>query len=620
MKIRRAALSATGALVSGLALAGSAAATADFGPPQSYPTSGLQVAVTTSDLNGDQAVDIVSASQNADSVAVLLGVGNGMFGAASQYQVFANPGTNLAGPFDVRVADLNHDGDRDLVTADWRGANVPGTVSIFDGRGDGTFEAPRKFATGNEPVSLALADLNGDAHVDAITGNFRVSSVSVLLGRGDGTFDAPATLPFSFPGVTAVAVDHLNQDGRLDLVVATGSGSAAVCLGNGDGSFGTPTFFAARGGEDVEVADLNADGAQDLAIPGQFSDSVAILLGRGDGTFGAVSNFSTGSGSFPLDVAIADLDSDGALDLASANANSTQISVLPGTGEGTFGPAVRPFFGQTFSIATGFLDGDAQPDLALGQFGQVTVVLNRTSPVDVTPPLILTPTETTVEATSPAGAAVTYVVSAIDDVDPNPAVSCLPTSGATFPIGTTTVTCTATDASGNSSTASFAIYIVDTTPPVVTVPSDITTDATSSSGAVITYFASATDIADPNPTVSCSTASGSMFAIGTTAVICTATDTSGNTANASFDVHVKSADEQLVGLIDRVTGLGPGSSLIDKLTAVQAALGEGDHAEACRALADFANEVRAQSDKKLTPAQATELTQAAARIRAVLDC
>lgn len=545
MRIREAPRSPTAALVLllalALALAGSARATVVFGTPQSYPASGLQVAVTTSDLNGDRAVDIVTASQNADSVSVLLGVGDGLFGAASQYLVAANPGTNLAGPFDVRVADLDHDGALDLITADWRGANVPGTVSVFDGRGDGTFEAPRKFTTGSEPVSLALADLNGDGHVDVITGNFRVSSVSVLLGRGDGTFDAPATLPFAFPGVTAVAVDDLNHGGGLDLVVATGSGSVGVCLGNGDGSFGAPSFFAARGGEDVEVADLNGDKAQDLAIPGQFSDFIAVLLGNGDGTFEAVSTFSTGTGSFPLDVAVADLDSDGARDLASANANSTEISVLTGTGDGTFGTAVRLVSGQTFSIATGLLDSNGQPDLVLGQFGRVTVVLNTTTPVDMSPPQILAPNEIIAEATSPAGAVAVYVVSATDDFDPNPTLVC--------------------------------------TPP-----------------------------------------SGSVFAIGTTMVNCTATDASGNAATASFRVHVMGAEEQLADLIDRVTALGPGSSLFDKVIAVQAALDAGNRVETCQTLKAFTNEARAQSAKKLTPAQTAELAETAARIRAALDC
>jgi FG-GAP-like repeat/HYR domain len=615
-------LYAAAALVSALTIVGSAGATIDFGATRSYATSGLQVAVTTSDLNGDHSTDIVTASQNADSVSVLLGGGDGTFGAPSQYQVFANPGTNLAGPFDVRIADLDHDDDPDFVTADWRGHNVSGTVSVFIGRGDGTFEAPIKFATGVEPVSLALGDLDRDGHVDAVTANFRVGSVSVLLGRGDGTFREAATLPFSFPFVAAVAVADLNRDGWLDLVAETGSDSVGVSRGNGDGTFSTPIFFPVLSGGfgDVEVADFNDDGAQDVAIPGEFDDVVSVLLGNGDGTLSSASAYATGSGTFPIDIAVADLDSDGALDLTSANANSSDVSVLIGAGDGTFGPALRLMFGQTHSIATGLLDGDGRPDLALGRFGQVTVVLNRTTPVDETPPQIVTPTDITSEATGPDGVLVTYTVTVMDDIDPNPALSCTPPSGHVFSIGTATVTCTATDASGNSASARFAVTVVDTTPPLLVVPERLTAEATTPNGVALSWEANATDIVDGSVPVRCVPPPGSTFAIGTSSVTCTASDAFGNEASASFDVHIKGAAEQLDELIELVEDLGPGTSLADKLESARAALDEGERAEACSSLRAFANEVRAQSGSKLTPAQAEAFMAAANRIRAVLAC
>ena len=63
------------------------------------------------------------------------------------------------------------------------------------------------------------------------------------------------------------------------------------------------------------------------------------------------------------------------------------------------------------------------------------------------------------DATTPAGTRVIYTATATDNVDPNPTVTCQPTSGSLFPVGDTTVTCTATDASGNSSTASFVVHV-----------------------------------------------------------------------------------------------------------------------------------------------------------------
>ena len=106
---------------------------------------------------------------------------------------------------------------------------------------------------------------------------------------------------------------------------------------------------------------------------------------------------------------------------------------------------------------------------------------------------------------------------------------------------------------------------IDSTPPVLTVPETISMNATSPAGTQVTYTVAAIDNVDPNPTVTCTPPSGSTFQIGTTTVNCTATDASGNTANASFTVHVKGAAEQLADLGDAVKGVGPGKSLAVKV-------------------------------------------------------
>jgi Tol biopolymer transport system component/N-acetylneuraminic acid mutarotase len=159
--------------------------------------------------------------------------------------------------------------------------------------------------------------------------------------------------------------------------------------------------------------------------------------------------------------------------------------------------------------------------------------------IDRTPPLISAPASVQAEATSPAGAAVSYSVTATDNFGAAPAVSCAPPSGSTFPLGATSAACTATDDAGNSTAASFQVTVTDTTAPSLAVPADITAEATSPAGAVVTYNVSATDIADPNPAVSCDHPSGSTFVVGSTPVACVATDASGNTAARGFTVFVR---------------------------------------------------------------------------------
>jgi HYR domain-containing protein len=167
---------------------------------------------------------------------------------------------------------------------------------------------------------------------------------------------------------------------------------------------------------------------------------------------------------------------------------------------------------------------------------------------DTTPPTLNLPGTITQEATSASGNAVSFSVTATDLVDPSPTVVCDHTSGATYAIGTTTVSCTATDATGNHSSGSFDIVVQDTTPPTISnVPSTITQEATSPSGNAVTYTApTATDTVDPSPSVNCSPASGSTFPIGTTTVTCTATDATGNSSSASFDVVIQDTTAPVV--------------------------------------------------------------------------
>jgi hypothetical protein len=158
----------------------------------------------------------------------------------------------------------------------------------------------------------------------------------------------------------------------------------------------------------------------------------------------------------------------------------------------------------------------------------------------------------------------------------------------------------------------------DATPPTLQLPQDIVVDATSPTGAIATFTVSATDTVDADPVIECTHASGALFPIGTTTVTCTATDDVGYTTTGSFTVHVRGADEQLVNLAVDVRGVGPGSSLADKLTEARAALDAGDPAAAAVILQAFAHEVRAQQGKKIPAGTATMLLDAAARMRAVL--
>ena len=195
-----------------------------------------------------------------------------------------------------------------------------------------------------------------------------------------------------------------------------------------------------------------------------------------------------------------------------------------------------PPSGSTFALGTTTVHCTATDGAGNTSTASFDVFVEDTT----APTLSGIPSNESAEASGPGGATVTFTLpTATDAVDPHPHVDCVPASGSTFPVGTTTVSCTATDAAGNTSDPqTFTVTVTDTTPPTVTVPSDMTVFSPNGGTVAVTYSASASDLVDGSIVPTCTPPSGSTFAVGTTTVNCTATDASGNTGSASFTVTV----------------------------------------------------------------------------------
>jgi probable HAF family extracellular repeat protein len=173
-----------------------------------------------------------------------------------------------------------------------------------------------------------------------------------------------------------------------------------------------------------------------------------------------------------------------------------------------------------------------------GSTGPVSAIVK----VDTVAPAISPSQAITRNASSAAGAVVNYTLPTASDLTSGVAgaVSCTPASGSTFGLGNTTVNCSVSDNAGNSATSSFVVTVADQTAPVLAnVPANITVTANSPNGIAVNYvLPTATDNVDVNPSVNCSSASGSIFAVGTTTVTCSASDVAGNTNSVSFVVTV----------------------------------------------------------------------------------
>jgi hypothetical protein len=225
-----------------------------------------------------------------------------------------------------------------------------------------------------------------------------------------------------------------------------------------------------------------------------------------------------------------------------AKASYTVTATDPDNNAGELIVECSPASGSTFPLGETTVECSAKDPAGNTSHASFKITVKDTTP----PKIEKVPANITLEASNSSGAVVTYTnPTATDNVDGTDAVACKPASGSTFPVGGTAVTCTSTDKAGNTSTATFSVTVsaqkpVDTTPPAIEkVPANITVEASSSAGAVVTYTnPTATDDIDGTDPVSCSPASGSIFSIGETRVVCGSTDKAGNASTATFTVTV----------------------------------------------------------------------------------
>lgn len=326
-----------------------------------YPTGKYPWAVAVSDFNGDGRADLAVANYGGGA-SVLLGLGDGAYGAATNFVTGANPVA-------VAVADFNGDGRQDLVTANLTADNV----SVFLGAGDGTFLVAANSLAGTSPSAVAVGDFDEDGRPDvAVANKLPAGTVTVLRGLGNGSFQL-LNLLAAGNSPSAVATGDFNGDGHVDLAVANvGSGTLSVFHSNGTGLFqlvGTPAVGPRP--ESVAVGDFDNNGWADLVVANNTSvGTVTVLLNNGSGGFAPGDAFA--AGPVPRYVGVGDFNSDGYADLAVANFTTPgvyPVTILPGVGDGTF-QAPDSYVGGPcpYALAVGDLNGDSHPDVAVANY------------------------------------------------------------------------------------------------------------------------------------------------------------------------------------------------------------------------------------------------------------
>ena len=311
----------------------------------------------SADFNGDGKQDIIlSGPHGALSVALSNGDGTFQTPVAIPLGALDCPVTYAA------VGDLANSGKQSLVVpypgdAACTGPDGAGSgYFVIPGNGDGTFGAPQFQPFGNELYSVVLANINGGGIMGLVLNDAPFDSqanfgVYYLPGNGDGTFGSPATVSTSYMVSQVIAGDY-NQDGKVDLIMFS--------AGEQHPSAGNPAYATA---------------------------GILLYPGNGDGTFGAVTQL--GTGTFFLNGALADVNSDGIPDIAAAAYDpsylipgpvaSFGLSAFLGTGGGIFSSPVNflaPDFGVRSVFAGNFLSDNA-PDIVLQTPSGTELLLNQ---------------------------------------------------------------------------------------------------------------------------------------------------------------------------------------------------------------------------------------------------
>lgn len=357
-------------------------------------------AVIAVDVNGDGQPDLVHVNATFDTLSVRLNTSApGATSTSFAAEQFLTVG---ARPVALSAADIDGDGRLDLIAVN-RDDN---TVSVLlnrtaPGAAAPVFATQSTYATGTRPLSIAVADINGDGRIDLAVADYEASTASILLnlttpGAEMATFAAAQATTTDIHPASVTAAD-LNGDGRPDLVAANDQPGTVSVLINTTAP-GAPTaafaplqtFDVGTWPQAIVCADIDGDGRADLAVTNSaFVGGVSVLKnttapGATTATFAVRAIID--AGAYPDSIAAADINRDGHIDLIVSSGNDGNVSVL----RNATAPGAAPRFAapqhfdahDAHAVVTADVNGDGLPDVVAADSGSDTISIL----LDTTPP------------------------------------------------------------------------------------------------------------------------------------------------------------------------------------------------------------------------------------------
>ncbi|UCG68410.1 MAG: VCBS repeat-containing protein [Thermoplasmata archaeon] len=306
------------------------------------------------DLDNDGDLDIVTADYYGDTISILTNDGEGIYSKTGEYETGD-------GPRFLFVADLDSDLDMDIATANYG----DDSASVFKNHGNGSFATRVDYDVGSGPYSIFLADVGEDANgdLDLITADEQAFKVSVLENDGNGAFSNKMTYRVGTKP-KGLYVEDLNGDGFSDIATANwADDSISVLTNKGDGTFEDHVEYdTGDGPRFISISDLNGDDDPDIVCANQHGDSISLLFNQGDGTFASKIDYPVDDN--PISVLCIDMDLDEDSDILTTNLANATISVLKNDGLGSFSQRID--YGTDsgpYCVLLGDINSDGEPDM-----------------------------------------------------------------------------------------------------------------------------------------------------------------------------------------------------------------------------------------------------------------
>jgi hypothetical protein len=339
--------------------------------------------VVAADLDQDGDMDLLSADPltGSSNLTILFQTSPGVFDDENPLVLEAG---SLQSPFNLAAADLDQDGDVDIVASATNAVGGARNLTILFQTEPGVFDIDNRVVLRDPALrattALITADLDQDGDLDLVTANFdpppaNLTNLALFFQTSPGVYDPRATVlrdpSFNLNRLSAISAADLDRDGDLDLVAADDlENKLIVYLQTSPGSFDpVPTTIetSVDGPTSLVAADLDTDGHVDLVTANTNGRAIALYFQSGPGSFDPEPSVLDGPAiDGPQSVFAADLDQDGDLDLVSANQVSNNLALFFQGSPGIFGSRVLLGDASTMapsSVVATDLDQDGDLDV-----------------------------------------------------------------------------------------------------------------------------------------------------------------------------------------------------------------------------------------------------------------